>query len=200
MNYVKFCPYCTLIDFPRYTNEEFEYFKEKKDNLDKCDKISLQREIDYYNDICPDCHNHLENTTILTDEYCKKINYNFNTNYENREIENEEVYEIINKQILNDYIKPLGKIDNTTEEYKENMLWQFNIDLYSIDTATYTPTPPSILMAQQMAQNKPKCPICGSTDLKKLTALDRGVSTFMWGLGSNKIGKTYECRKCKATF
>lgn len=48
--------------------------------------------------------------------------------------------------------------------------------------------------------NLPKCPICGSTDLKKLSALDRGVSAFMWGLGSNKIGKTYECQKCKATF
>lgn len=46
----------------------------------------------------------------------------------------------------------------------------------------------------------PKCPICGSTDLKKLSALDRGASAFMWGLGSNKIGKTYECRKCKSTF
>ena len=48
--------------------------------------------------------------------------------------------------------------------------------------------------------NLPKCPICGSTDLKKLTALNRGTSAFMWGLGSNKIGKTYECRNCKATF
>ena len=49
-------------------------------------------------------------------------------------------------------------------------------------------------------QSLPKCPICGSTDLKKLDVLDRGLSVFMWGLGSNKIGKTYECRKCKATF
>ena len=48
--------------------------------------------------------------------------------------------------------------------------------------------------------NIPKCPICGSTDLKKLTALDRGASAFMWGLGSNKIGKTYQCKNCKATF
>ena len=49
-------------------------------------------------------------------------------------------------------------------------------------------------------QNIPKCPICGSTDLKKLSALNRGASVFMWGLGSNKIGKTYECKNCKATF
>ncbi len=48
--------------------------------------------------------------------------------------------------------------------------------------------------------NLPKCPICGSTDLKKLSTLNRGASAFMWGLGSNKIGKTYECRNCKSTF
>lgn len=53
---------------------------------------------------------------------------------------------------------------------------------------------------QNKEQYIPKCPICGSTDLKKLTALNRGMSTLMWGLGSNKIGKTWECRKCKSTF
>lgn len=53
---------------------------------------------------------------------------------------------------------------------------------------------------QNKEQYIPKCPICGSTNLKKLDALSRTASVFMWGLGSNKIGKTYECRKCKATF
>ena len=48
--------------------------------------------------------------------------------------------------------------------------------------------------------NIPKCPICGSTNLKKLDALDRGFSVFMLGLGSNKIGKTYQCKNCKSTF
>lgn len=48
--------------------------------------------------------------------------------------------------------------------------------------------------------HKPKCPICGSENLKKLSALDRGASAFVWGLGSNKIGKTYQCKNCKATF
>lgn len=53
---------------------------------------------------------------------------------------------------------------------------------------------------RNVGQNIPKCPICGSTNLKKLSALDRGASVFMLGLGSNKIGKTYECKNCKATF
>ena len=45
-----------------------------------------------------------------------------------------------------------------------------------------------------------KCPICGSTDLEKLTVVNRSVSAFMWGFGSNKIGKTYQCKNCKSTF
>lgn len=48
--------------------------------------------------------------------------------------------------------------------------------------------------------NIPKCPVCGSTNLKKLDALNRGASVFLWGLGSNKINKTWECKNCKSTF
>ena len=48
--------------------------------------------------------------------------------------------------------------------------------------------------------NIPKCPICGSTNLKKLSAINRGLSFGVFGFASNKIGKTYECQKCKATF
>ena len=56
--------------------------------------------------------------------------------------------------------------------------------------------------ARQKAKesNIPKCPICGSTNLKKLSAINRGVSFGVFGFASNKIGKTYECQKCKATF
>lgn len=46
----------------------------------------------------------------------------------------------------------------------------------------------------------PKCPICGSTNLKKLSAINRGISFGIFGFASNKVGKTYECQKCKATF
>lgn len=57
-------------------------------------------------------------------------------------------------------------------------------------------------IARQKAKeaNLPKCPICGSTNLKKLSAINRSVSFGVFGFASNKIGKTYECQKCKATF
>ena len=46
----------------------------------------------------------------------------------------------------------------------------------------------------------PKCPICGSTNLKKLSFANKAVSVGVFGLLSNKINKTWECKNCKSTF
>ena len=46
-------------------------------------------------------------------------------------------------------------------------------------------------------QNAPKCPHCNSTDIEKITTMDRGISIAMVGLASGKIGKQYKCKKCK---
>lgn len=46
----------------------------------------------------------------------------------------------------------------------------------------------------------PKCPTCGSTNIKKLDVIDRGLSVGIFGLGSKKINKSFECRKCKYTW
>ena len=48
--------------------------------------------------------------------------------------------------------------------------------------------------------NIPKCPICGSTNLKKLSFTNKAVSIGVFGLLSNKINKTWECKNCKSTF
>lgn len=45
--------------------------------------------------------------------------------------------------------------------------------------------------------NMPKCPVCGSTNVSKISTLNRGVSVATVGLASSKIGKQYECRSCK---
>lgn len=49
-------------------------------------------------------------------------------------------------------------------------------------------------------QNVPKCPTCGSTNIKRITTLDRAVSVGTLGLLSGKIGKNYECLDCKAKW
>ena len=44
--------------------------------------------------------------------------------------------------------------------------------------------------------NIPKCPTCGSTNVQKISAGSRWLSTGLFGLGSSKVGKTMECRNC----
>ena len=45
--------------------------------------------------------------------------------------------------------------------------------------------------------NNLKCPICGSTNVKRISDLSRTVSVATLGIASSKIGKQYECNKCK---
>lgn len=46
-------------------------------------------------------------------------------------------------------------------------------------------------------QNAPKCPHCNSTNIEKLSTIDRGISVAAFGLASGKIGKQYKCKNCK---
>ena len=52
----------------------------------------------------------------------------------------------------------------------------------------------------QQNTNKPKCPTCGSTNVKHISTLNRAVSIGVFGLFSSKIGKNYECLNCKSKW
>lgn len=52
----------------------------------------------------------------------------------------------------------------------------------------------------QQEASKPHCPYCNSTNLERITALGRMVSVGTLGLASNKMGKNFKCKNCKATF
>lgn len=45
-----------------------------------------------------------------------------------------------------------------------------------------------------------RCPYCSSTDTSKISTMNRVVSTGLFGLGSNKVGKEWHCNKCKSDF
>lgn len=44
--------------------------------------------------------------------------------------------------------------------------------------------------------NKPKCPTCQSTNLKKITAASKVVNTAMFGIFGTKRHKTFHCNNC----
>lgn len=49
---------------------------------------------------------------------------------------------------------------------------------------------------ERMKEPQLKCPICGSTSVKKISTANRVASTAMVGIASGKIGKQYKCGKC----
>lgn len=44
------------------------------------------------------------------------------------------------------------------------------------------------------------CPYCNSTNTTKITVAKRSVSTYLFGLGSSKVGKQWHCNNCKSDF
>lgn len=46
----------------------------------------------------------------------------------------------------------------------------------------------------------PKCPICGSPNIKPIGAGERTLSVLTLGLLSNKINKSFKCNDCGGTF
>ena len=58
----------------------------------------------------------------------------------------------------------------------------------------------TIAKTNNTQSNTPKCPTCGSTNVKHISTLNRAVSIGVFGLFSSKIGKNYECLNCKAKW
>lgn len=53
----------------------------------------------------------------------------------------------------------------------------------------------------QQNQNVPKCPICQSTDLKKISAGKKIAKVAMFGVfGMGDNGKTWICNNCGSKF
>ena len=49
-------------------------------------------------------------------------------------------------------------------------------------------------------QHIPHCPICGSTNIEKISTIRKAASQIMFGIFSSTIGKTFVCKNCGAKF
>ena len=62
-----------------------------------------------------------------------------------------------------------------------------------------TLSPAEIVRNRQEAEkllNKPKCPTCNSTNLKKISTTSKVVNTAVFGLFGTKRHKTFHCNNC----
>ena len=54
---------------------------------------------------------------------------------------------------------------------------------------------------KQREQNKPKCPICQSTNLSKITTVQKAGKIALFGVfGMGDNGKTWKCNNCGSKF
>lgn len=54
--------------------------------------------------------------------------------------------------------------------------------------------------SSSQSANIPKCPTCGSTNIKKISGGKRWLSVGTVGLASSSIGKSMECKNCGYKF
>lgn len=90
---------------------------------------------------------------------------------------------------------------------EDNDFFQAMIDLKDRDIIEY-----NLKLSQfksQLEQQKsnrtqndttPSCPNCKSTNIKPISALNRGASIAVLGVFSKKINKSYECKNCGYTW
>lgn len=45
-----------------------------------------------------------------------------------------------------------------------------------------------------------KCPTCGSTNIRRMSGIERGASIWAFGIFSKKINKTFKCGNCGYTW
>lgn len=123
-------------------------------------------EIPLKDGICEDCGGTLVKTPYTSNDWL----------FGNGELTG---YEILN-DIMENYIKTNPQYD--AEVYE---MWRKRRD----------GTQSTVFKSQQNT-NQPKCPTCGSTNIKKIGNLERGASVGLFGLFSSKIGKTMQCKNC----
>lgn len=158
----------------------------------KCGAVSCSNTI---GDLCSSClKGNLIGTTI-----------NFSKAYA-------EVIEEYKKTHNGDYPSIEESDEMLREKYFYNKL-DNEVDYSAVKKRKYSESPEGIeeqnritdrWYAKQNAQKfstGPKCPICGSTNLKKITGTRKAMKIGLFGLfGAGDLGKTYQCGQCGAKF
>lgn len=95
-------------------------------------------------------------------------------------------------QFINEYIKSSPEFSKYLFEHREEDMFNKRMsDRAKLAHGT------SILEEKSRV---PKCPTCGSTNIRKMSGIERGVSIAAFGIFSKKINKTFRCGNCGYTW
>lgn len=93
---------------------------------------------------------------------------------------------------IEEVIKKSPNLDKNLFEHRDEIIQRKNDEMKA-----------SIAIGKAILEEKsivPKCPTCGSTNIRKMGGVERGVSIAAFGIFSKKINKTFKCCNCGYTF
>ena len=127
---------------------------------------------------------------------------NFKITLNGTQIDSEDVFKYIRKWEIKDAIQYLINETGCTEEANDVVdeikdLMKYSLK-QSVNKHTYNhqSTQSSKLIQSTQTQNIPKCPTCGSTNIRKIKAGERTASIIGFGIFSRKANKTWKCENC----
>ena len=93
---------------------------------------------------------------------------------------------------IEEIVKKSQNLDKTLFEHRDEIVQRKNDEMKA-----------SIAVGKAILEEKsrvPKCPTCGSTNIRKMGGVERGVSIAAFGIFSKKINKTFKCSNCGYTW
>lgn len=128
---------------------------------------------------------------------------NFKITLNGTQIDSEDVFKYIRKWEIEDAIQYLINETGCTEEEANDVVDEIkDLMKYSLkqsvnkNTYNHQSTQSSKLIQSTQTQNIPKCPTCGSTNIRKIKAGERTASIIGFGIFSRKANKTWKCENC----
>lgn len=190
--YVKACSRCGLISW----NKEKDSYKENY--CIECRAVNQKHEMINLPYSCKEFENEI---------YIKKPNGDF---WEELKKYNSSIFNQ-RKKLFEKYVKDWDSLDKNCIQYKLNIenLYQNGEGpahtalsaqvKQEMDKKGLTDIGLSFNLSPQKT-NQPKCPICGSTDIKKISAASKVLGASMFGLFSKTARSQFECKNCGYKF
>ena len=98
----------------------------------------------------------------------------------------------LKQQFINEYIKTSPEFDQYLFDHRDEILAK-----QSAEFDAKMAHGKAILEEQSRV---PKCPTCQSTNIRKMSRIERGASIYAFGIFSKKINKTFKCQNCGYTW
>lgn len=96
---------------------------------------------------------------------------------------------------------PFMDIASTLPEISKNYKFiKSMVELYETDIIEYTARMNQFKQQINSTESEPRCPHCNSTNIARIGAGERAVSITFLGAFSNKINKSFKCKKCGYTW